>query len=88
MPPRPGNFERRVPAGDDRQRLVCSECGFIDYQNPRIVVGSVCSWGERILLCRRAINPRRGYWTLPAGFLETHESTTRNRRNDGPGRDA
>jgi ADP-ribose pyrophosphatase YjhB (NUDIX family) len=65
----------QVPPGDDRPRLVCTECGFIDYQNPRIVVGSVASWGERILLCRRAINPRRGYWTLPAGFLETRETT-------------
>jgi ADP-ribose pyrophosphatase YjhB (NUDIX family) len=74
-PPRPGNFVTQVPAGDDRQRLVCADCGFIDYQNPRIVVGSVCSWGERVLLCRRAINPRRGYWTLPAGFLETRETT-------------
>jgi ADP-ribose pyrophosphatase YjhB (NUDIX family) len=74
-PPRPAAFVQRVPAGDDRPRLVCSECGFIDYQNPRIVVGSVCGWEERILLCRRAINPRRGYWTLPAGFLETQETT-------------
>jgi ADP-ribose pyrophosphatase YjhB (NUDIX family) len=74
-PPRPANFVTQVPAGDDRPRLVCAACGFIDYQNPRVVVGSVASWGERILMCRRAINPRRGYWTLPAGFLETHETT-------------
>ncbi|MBX6323341.1 MAG: NUDIX hydrolase [Rhodospirillaceae bacterium] len=75
-PPRPVNFVRRVPAGDDRLRLVCADCGFIDYQNPRIVVGSVCASAGRILMCRRAINPRQGYWTLPAGFLEAHETAT------------
>ena len=68
-------FERRVPDGDDRERLVCRDCGFVNYQNPKIVVGSVACWEERILLCRRAIPPRRGYWTLPAGYLELHEST-------------
>ena len=70
---RPG-FERRIPEGDDRHRLVCDACGFIDYENPKVVVGSVAVWERRILLCRRAIEPRKGYWTLPAGFLETHES--------------
>jgi ADP-ribose pyrophosphatase YjhB (NUDIX family) len=74
-PPPPANFVRRVPEGDDKARLVCADCGFIDYQNPKVVVGSVCSWQGRILLCRRAINPRRGFWTLPAGFLEPHEAT-------------
>ena len=68
------DFERKVPDGDDRPRLVCSACGFIDYENPKVVVGSVVSWQDRILLCRRAINPRKGFWTLPAGFLELHES--------------
>lgn len=76
VPPRPANFVRRVPTGDDRLRLVCSACGFIDYQNSRIVVGSVSVSAGRILMCRRAINPRRGYWTLPAGFLEAHETST------------
>lgn len=71
----PGGFVRKVPEGDDRQRLVCRECGFVNYENPRVVVGSVVTWQERFLLCRRAINPRRGYWTLPAGFLELHESS-------------
>jgi len=66
---------RRVPEGDNRERLVCSDCGFIQYENPKIVVGSVCTWGDRILLCRRAINPRKGFWTLPAGYLELHETT-------------
>lgn len=71
----PGNFERRIPADDERARLVCKDCGFIYYENPKVVVGAVCHWNERILLCRRAIAPRRGYWTLPAGYLELQEST-------------
>jgi ADP-ribose pyrophosphatase YjhB (NUDIX family) len=66
---------REIPAGEDRERLVCPDCGFIAYENPKIVVGSVCRWDERILLCRRAIEPRIGFWTLPAGYLELHEST-------------
>ncbi len=67
-------FVREVPEGDDRSRLVCSDCGFIQYENPMVVVGSVATWRDRILLCRRAIPPRRGFWTLPAGYLELHES--------------
>jgi ADP-ribose pyrophosphatase YjhB (NUDIX family) len=70
-----GTFVRRVPEGDNRERLVCGDCGFIQYENPKVVVGSVCSWQDRILLCRRAINPRKGFWTLPAGYLELHETT-------------
>lgn len=75
-PEQPGeaNFERRIPAGDDRQRRVCRDCGFVDYENPKVVVGVVASWQERILLCRRAIYPRKGFWTLPAGYMELHES--------------
>ena len=68
------NFVRRIPEGDERHREVCADCGFINYENPKIVVGSVCTWGEKILMCRRAINPRKGHWTLPAGFLELHET--------------
>lgn len=64
----------RVPDGDDRERRVCPDCGFVDYENPKIVVGSVATWQGRVLLCRRAIPPRRGYWTLPAGYLELNES--------------
>jgi ADP-ribose pyrophosphatase YjhB (NUDIX family) len=67
-------FLRIVPPGEDRERRVCGDCGFVDYENPKIVVGVVATWGERVLLCRRAIEPRRGAWTLPAGFLEQHES--------------
>ncbi|MGQ9369802.1 NUDIX domain-containing protein [Azospirillum sp. ST 5-10] len=70
---------RAIPPGDDRERLLCPDCGFVAYQNPLIVVGSVATWGEgdeeRILLCRRAIAPRRGFWTLPAGFMEERETT-------------
>lgn len=71
----PASFTRRVPAGDDRERLVCRDCGYVQYENPKVVVGSVCDWEGRILLCRRAIPPRRGFWTLPAGYLELHETT-------------
>ena len=67
-------FVRRVPPGDTRPRMVCGDCGFISYENPKVVVGSVAVWEDKILLCRRSINPRRGFWTLPAGFLELGES--------------
>ncbi|MHA7872565.1 MAG: NUDIX hydrolase [Hyphococcus sp.] len=70
----PQNFERRIPDGDDHERSVCASCGFIDYQNPKIVVGSVASWQGKLLLCRRAIEPRKGFWTLPAGYMELRET--------------
>ncbi|GAB2177277.1 NUDIX hydrolase [Dongia sp. agr-C8] len=70
-----GNFKRSIPEGDSLERLVCVDCGFINYENPKIVVGSVVHDGGKILLCRRAINPRKGFWTLPAGFMEQHETT-------------
>ena len=72
---RPGPSVRAIPEGDERERLVCAECGFILYDNPKIVVGSVARWGDKILMCRRAIDPRHGFWTLPAGYLELNEST-------------
>ena len=72
----------RVPEGDDRDRLVCDRCGFINYMNPKIVVGSVPIWGSKFLLCRRAIEPRRTFWTLPAGFLEEHETTEAGARRE------
>ena len=69
---------RQVPEGDDRERLVCPDCGFIDYRNPKVVTGAVCVWQhrgqERVLLCKRAIEPRLGWWTIPAGFLEERET--------------
>jgi ADP-ribose pyrophosphatase YjhB (NUDIX family) len=68
--------EYRVPADDNRERATCTVCGEIHYENPINVVGTVPVWGEQVLLCRRAIEPRHGYWTLPAGFLELGESTS------------
>ncbi len=65
---------RAVPDGDNRERLVCPDCGFINYENPKVVVGAVVSRDEEILLCRRAIGPRKGFWTLPAGFMELNET--------------
>ncbi len=67
-------FIRRVPDGDNRERLVCPDCGHIAYDNPKIVVGAVVAEDGRILLCRRAIEPRLGFWTLPAGYLEHGET--------------
>ncbi|MDX1712072.1 MAG: NUDIX hydrolase, partial [Rhodovibrionaceae bacterium] len=76
------NFTRKVPEGDDRKRLVCDDCGFIAYENPKIVVGSVVTHDGRFLLCRRAIDPRKGYWTLPAGYLELGESAEEGARRE------
>lgn len=67
-------FTRRQPEGDTHSRHVCDHCGFVNYQNPKIVVGSVVRHDGKILLCRRAIEPRRGFWTIPAGYLEMHET--------------
>jgi ADP-ribose pyrophosphatase YjhB (NUDIX family) len=64
----------KVPPEDKLPRFVCEACGTIHYQNPRMVVGCVPEWEGSILLCRRAIEPRRGFWTLPAGFMENHET--------------
>jgi ADP-ribose pyrophosphatase YjhB (NUDIX family) len=64
----------RVPEGDHLPRYVCEACGTIHYENPRLVVGCVPEHEGRILLCRRAIEPRRGYWTVPAGFMENRET--------------
>ncbi|MDE0841202.1 MAG: NUDIX hydrolase [Porticoccaceae bacterium] len=66
---------QEIPLGDNRQRYVCHSCDFIHYQNPRVIVGVLPVYEEKILLCRRAIEPRLGLWTLPAGFLENGEST-------------
>ena len=67
-------LSRRVPAGDNRPRAVCDTCGAIHYQNPRVVAGCVVTWEQRVLLCRRAIEPRTGFWTLPAGYMENGET--------------
>lgn len=76
------SFSRRVPDGDSFERRVCDSCGFIDYENPKVVVGAVVTQGTRILLCRRAIEPRHGYWTLPAGFMELHETAQEGARRE------
>ena len=66
----------KIPADDSRERHVCESCGVVHYFNPRNVVGSIPVFEGQILLCRRAIAPRHGYWTLPAGFMELGESTS------------
>ena len=66
----------RIPEGDSLPRAACDACGNIQYENPKIVVGCLPTWGERILICKRAIEPRYGLWTLPAGFMENNESAT------------
>ena len=67
-------FSRAIPAGDTRERMVCNDCGFIAYENPKVVVGAVVTFEDRLLLCRRAIQPRKGFWTIPAGYLELNEA--------------
>jgi ADP-ribose pyrophosphatase YjhB (NUDIX family) len=77
-----GPIHCAIPEGDNRERLICRDCGFIHYRNPVVVVGAVATWNDgdepsaqRILLCRRAIAPQIGLWTLPAGYLELEETT-------------
>lgn len=69
-----GPVVERIPAGDDRPRLVCDDCGYVHYDNPKVVVGAVVTHDGKFLLCKRAIQPRLGYWTLPAGYLELNET--------------
>jgi ADP-ribose pyrophosphatase YjhB (NUDIX family) len=91
------SFSVKVPPGDSRPRRVCDRCGFVDYVNPKIVVGAVVAVSDRgsafgegavpladvaVLLCRRAIMPRRGYWTLPAGFMEEGETVADGTRRE------
>lgn len=64
----------KVPEGDNRPRFVCESCDSIHYKNPRIIAGAIPVYGDQVLLCKRAIHPRQGYWTLPAGFMENEES--------------
>jgi ADP-ribose pyrophosphatase YjhB (NUDIX family) len=71
-----GEVRYEVPADDNRERAVCTACRAIHYENPINVVGTVPVWEDKVLLCRRNIEPRHGYWTLPAGFLELGESTS------------
>ena len=73
---------KTVPDGDTHERSVCEHCGFVNYQNPKIVVGSVVRHEGKILLCKRAIEPRRGYWTIPAGYMELHETSEDGARRE------
>jgi len=70
------NVTFTIPPGDSLPRHICNVCGHIHYENPRLVVGCVAEWEGKILLCRRAIEPRHGFWTLPAGFMENGETTS------------
>jgi ADP-ribose pyrophosphatase YjhB (NUDIX family) len=72
----------QIPAGDDRPRYVCQRCGAIHYQNPRLVVGCIALHRAEVLLCRRAIEPRCGLWTLPAGYLENGETAAQGARRE------
>lgn len=68
--------EHRIPEDDNRPRHICTQCKTIHYQNPNIVAGTIPIHEDKVLLCRRAIEPRHGFWTLPAGFMENQETTT------------
>jgi len=65
----------KIPPGDNRERYVCDHCDTIHYQNPRVIAGCIPAIGDQVLLCKRAIEPRHGFWTLPAGFMENGETT-------------
>ncbi|HUV99946.1 MAG TPA: NUDIX hydrolase [Gallionella sp.] len=67
--------ELRIPPEDNRTRHVCTSCGEVHYQNPKLIVGALPEWEDKVLMCRRAIEPRHGLWTLPAGFMENGETT-------------
>ena len=69
------SVSEQMPAGDTRLRLVCDQCGLVHYQNPKVVVGCIVQWENQVLLCRRGIQPRHGYWTVPAGVMENGETT-------------
>lgn len=68
------SVELMIPEGDSLPRYVCTSCSTIHYQNPKMVVGCIPEWEDKILICKRAIEPRRGWWTLPAGFMENNET--------------
>jgi ADP-ribose pyrophosphatase YjhB (NUDIX family) len=78
----PAHFSRRIPNGDTAERDVCGTCGFVLYRNPKVVTGAVVMEAGRVLLCRRAIDPRRGYWTLPAGYMELGETVEEAARRE------
>lgn len=70
-----GEIQYKIPRGDQRQRAMCQTCDAVHYQNPNVVVGVVAFWQDQFLLCKRAIEPRKNFWTIPAGYLELNEST-------------
>ena len=76
------SFSNKLPDGDTHQRNVCDHCDFVHYENPKIVVGSVVRHEGKILLCRRAIEPRKGYWTIPAGYMELGESPQKGAKRE------
>jgi len=69
------SMEKKIPPGDERERSVCTSCGHISYQNPKVVVGTICTFGEKVLLCKRAIEPCKDKWGYPQGFMENGETT-------------
>jgi ADP-ribose pyrophosphatase YjhB (NUDIX family) len=71
-----------IPDGDNRERAVCAACDTIHYQNPKIVAGALPIWEDKVLLCKRAIKPRYGSWTLPAGFMENGESVEQGAKRE------
>ena len=73
-------FNKEVPEGDNRERTVCDNCGMIFYENPKVVAGCLLVWKDKKLLCKRATEPRAGYWTLPAGFMENYETVEEGAR--------
>lgn len=75
-------FSKRVPEGDTQERHVCDDCGWIHYVNPKVVVGAVIAQDDGILLCRRAIEPRKGFWTIPAGYMEERETSEAGARRE------
>jgi len=76
------NLQRTLPLGDIGIRHACSDCGTVHYQNPNIVAGCIATWDERVLLCRRAIEPFHGLWTIPAGYLELGETVEEAARRE------
>jgi ADP-ribose pyrophosphatase YjhB (NUDIX family) len=70
-----GSVQQTIPHGDSHARYICSQCGFIHYQNPNVVTGCLVHKNDKVLLCKRSIEPRHGLWTVPAGFMENGEST-------------
>lgn len=70
------SVDMRIPSGDNRERAVCPQCQHIEYDNPRMITGTLPLHQGKVLLCKRNIEPRLGFWTLPAGFMENQETTS------------